>query len=142
VERLLGRLRKLDRKARALGLENVRCVRIEAAYFLEYLLPPGTAQAIHVYFPDPWPKRRHHKHRLVNARFVELAPRALAPGGLVHLRTDDAAYFEVMKSVFGASPAFAEATAPEALESTLTDFERDFLSKGTQTLRLTVRRVR
>src|SRR2546422_8436890 len=73
VERLLGRLRKIDRKGLRAKLTNLRLVRIEASYFLEYLLPPESAIAIHVYFPDPWPKRRHHKHRLVNPRFTDVA---------------------------------------------------------------------
>jgi tRNA (guanine-N7-)-methyltransferase len=62
VERLLGRLRKLDRKGRRAGLTNLRGVRIESAYFLEYLLPSHAASVLHVYFPDPWPKRRHRRH--------------------------------------------------------------------------------
>src|SRR5262245_10749842 len=53
VERLLGRLRKLDRKGQRLGLRNLRVMRIEASYFLEYLLPPESVSALHVYFPDP-----------------------------------------------------------------------------------------
>jgi hypothetical protein len=57
VERLLGRLQKLDRKGRRAGLKNLRGVRIESAYFLQYLLPPHSAQALHIYFPDPWPKK-------------------------------------------------------------------------------------
>ena len=69
VERLLGRIRKLDRKSRRMGLTNLRGVRIESSYFLEYLLPPGSAVALHVYFPDPWPKRKHRRHRLINERF-------------------------------------------------------------------------
>src|SRR5258707_12306061 len=59
VERLLGRLRKLDRKGRRAGLANLRGLRIESAYFLEYLLPRESAAALHIYFPDPWPKRKH-----------------------------------------------------------------------------------
>src|SRR5471032_2062665 len=66
VERLLGRIQKLDRKGRRDGLVNLRGVRIESAYFLQYLLPPGSASALHIYFPDPWPKKRHRKHRLIN----------------------------------------------------------------------------
>jgi len=89
VERLLGRLRKLDRKGRRAGLTNLRGVRIESSYFLEYLLPPGSATALHIYFPDPWPKRKHRRHRLINERFPVLARQALAPGGTVYLRTDD-----------------------------------------------------
>jgi len=142
VERLLGRLRKLDRKALRLGLSNVRAVRIEAAYFLERLLPPGSAAAVHIYFPDPWPKRRHHKHRLINERFPLLARQALADGGVVYLRTDDAAYFAQMKEVFAACAFFAEAPTPEELAATLTDFERGFLAKGIQTLRAAFRKVK
>ncbi len=142
VERLLGRLRKLDRKALRLGLGNVRAVRIEAAYFLERLLPPASADAVHIYFPDPWPKRRHHKHRLINDRFPLLACQALADGGVVYLRTDDADYFGRMKEVFGACALFAETPTPEELAATLTDFERGFLDKGVQTLRAAFRKIK
>ncbi|HEY3863930.1 MAG TPA: tRNA (guanosine(46)-N7)-methyltransferase TrmB [Verrucomicrobiae bacterium] len=142
VERLLGRLRKLDRKARRLGLNDVRAVRIEAAYFLERLLPPASAAAVHVYFPDPWPKRRHHKNRLINERFPLLAHQALAEEGVIYLRTDDADYFARMKQVFAACPLFAETSAPEELAATLTDFERGFLARGVQTLRAAYRAVK
>src|SRR5437016_9164342 len=96
VERLLGRLRKLDRKGRRAGLANLRGVRIESSYFLEYLLPPHSAVALHIYFPDPWPKKKHWRHRLINERFPALAHQALAQGGSVFLRTDDDAYFQQM----------------------------------------------
>ncbi|HEV7925436.1 MAG TPA: tRNA (guanosine(46)-N7)-methyltransferase TrmB [Verrucomicrobiae bacterium] len=142
VERLLGRLRKLDRKSIRLGLSNVRAVRIEAGYFLEHLLPSESAEALHIYFPDPWPKRRHHKHRLINERFPSLARQALAEGGVVYLRTDDAAYFAQMKEVFAACDAFAETPTPEELAGTLTDFERGFLAKGIQTLRAAFRKIK
>ena len=134
VERLLGRLRKIDRKGRRAGLANLRCVRIEASYFLEYLLPQHSAQALHIYFPDPWPKRKHRKHRLINEHFAQTARQALAPGGAVWLRTDDADYFAQMRAVFGASPFFQETQTPPALAALLTDFERDFHEKGIQTL--------
>ena len=73
VERLLGRMRKLDRKGRRAGLTNLRGVRIESAYFLEYLLPAHSTTAVHIYFPDPWPKRRHWKKRLINEQFPQIA---------------------------------------------------------------------
>jgi tRNA (guanine-N7-)-methyltransferase len=136
VERLLGRLRKIDRKGRRAGLSNMRGVRIEASYFLEYLLPKKSAAALHIYFPDPWPKRKHRKHRLINERFPQLARDALVPGGAVYLRTDDADYFAQMKAVFEACPAFAPIPTPQSLSEVLTDFERDFLARGIQTLRL------
>jgi len=135
VERLLGRIRKLDRKGRRAGLTNLRGVRIESAYFLEYLLPRRAAVALHIYFPDPWPKRKHWKHRLINERFPEMARQALAPDGVVWLRTDDRDYFEQMTGVFAASAAFRSMATPEELSAVLTDFEEDFQRRGIATLR-------
>lgn len=140
VERLLGRARKLDRKAQRGGLTNLLVLRIEAAYCLEYLIPPGAAAAIHVYFPDPWPKRRHHKNRLVNERFPDLAHAALEPGGWVHLRTDSAEYFRQMQSVFAAARGFVEGAVPGELAGERTDFEREFNARGIPTLRASYRR--
>jgi tRNA (guanine-N7-)-methyltransferase len=142
VERLLGRLRKVDRKAQRAGLANVRLMRIEAGYFLEYLLPPQCVGALHVYFPDPWPKRKHRKHRLVNERFPELAARVLAPSGSVHLRTDDASYFAQIQEVFGADRRFGAVETPRELADVTTDFERDFEARGIATLRATYQRLR
>lgn len=141
VERLLGRIRKLDRKGQRAGLRNLLGLRIEASYFLEYLLPAGGVEALHVYFPDPWPKRRHHKNRLVNERFVTLAHRILKPGGVVHLRTDNQDYFEQMQAVFGPSPLFAECPTPAELAELHTDFERDFHARGIATRRASYRSV-
>jgi tRNA (guanine-N7-)-methyltransferase len=135
VERLLGRLRKLDRKGRRAGLTNLRGIRIESSYFLEYLLPAHSAAALHIYFPDPWPKRKHRRHRLVNERFPTVACQALAPAGMLYLRTDDANYFEQMQTVFAASSAFAPVETPAELSLLLTDFERGFRSRGMATLR-------
>src|SRR5438445_12022848 len=135
VERLLGRIRKMDRKGLRLGLTNLLGVRIESSYFLEYLLPANSAMALHVYFPDPWPKRKHRRHRLINERFPSLARQALAPGGMVYLRTDDQDYFEQMVGVFAASPAFRLSETPPELSALTTDFETDFLSRGIKTLR-------
>jgi tRNA (guanine-N7-)-methyltransferase len=135
VERLLGRLRKLDRKGRRAGLTNLRGVQIESSYFLQYLLPPRSALVLHIYFPDPWPKKRHHKNRLLNETFPRLALAALAPGGLVYLRTDDKDYFAQMTGVFGVSAEFQKVETPAELADLPTDFEREFQARGIQTLR-------
>ena len=140
VERLLGRIRKLDRKGRRAGLTNLRGVRIESAYFLEYLLPKNSAVALHIYFPDPWPKRKHLKNRLINERFPQLAQQALAPGGIVFLRTDDQNYFGQMQRVFGASPLFRAVETPDELSAVVTDFEKNFNARGIGTLRAAYRR--
>jgi tRNA (guanine-N7-)-methyltransferase len=135
VERLLGRIRKLDKKGRRFGLTNLRGVRIESAYFLEWLLPRHAAGSLHVYFPDPWPKLKHRKHRLINERFPELAHAAIKPGGRVYLRTDDADYFEQMQAMFGTSSKFRAVETPAELSGLLTDFETDFTAKGIPTRR-------
>ena len=133
VERLLGRLRKIDRKSQRNGLTNVRALRLEAAYVLEWMIPPHSLDAVHVYFPDPWPKRRHWRRRLVNTPFTLLSHQALKPGGMVHLRTDDESYFTQMEEVFSSSPLFAREAAPETLLAVKTDFEREFNARGIPT---------
>jgi tRNA (guanine-N7-)-methyltransferase len=135
VERLLGRISKLDRKGRRAGLKNLRGVRIESAYCLQYLLPPQSAAAIHIYFPDPWPKKKHHKHRLINESFPALARAALAPAGKIFLRTDDAPYFSEMTEIFDARNDFQKIETPVELAGLLTDFEKEFSAKGIKTLR-------
>jgi tRNA (guanine-N7-)-methyltransferase len=134
VERLLGRIAKLDRKGRRAGLNNLRGVRIESSYFLQYLLPAHSAQAIHIYFPDPWPKKRHHKNRLISMGFPVIAEAALAPNGIVFLRTDDAPYFAQMTEVFSAAKQFRKIETPSDLIGSHTDFEKGFHAKGIRTL--------
>ena len=131
----MGRLRKLDRKGRRAGLANLRGVRIECSYFLEWLLPPASVAALHIYFPDPWPKKKHRRHRLVNERFPALANQVLVPGGVVYLRTDDADYFAQMRLVFAAAGGFCEVDTPAELAALLTDFEKEFQARGVATLR-------
>ncbi len=135
VERLLGRIRKPDKRGRRIGLTNLNLVRIEISYFLEFLLPPASTEAIHVYFPDPWPKVKHRKHRLINERFPALARRALKPGGVVYLRTDHGEYFAQMLTVFRADKSFEEVEAPAELAELTTDFEREFNAQGIPTNR-------
>ena len=133
VERLLGRIQKLDKKGRRTGLKNTRGVRIESAYFLEYLLPPHSATALHIYFPDPWPKKKHRRHRLINESFPSLARKALVPGGTVFLRTDDLDYFQQMTEVFTAAKEFSKVETPVSLAEITTDFERGFNAEGIPT---------
>lgn len=135
IERLLGRIRKMERKARRAGLTNLRGVRIESSYFLQYLLPPHSVEALHIYFPDPWPKRKHRRHRLINERFPQLAHTVLLPSGTVYLRTDDRDYFAQINTVFTASPLFKATETPTNLAALLTDFETDFQERGIATLR-------
>jgi tRNA (guanine-N7-)-methyltransferase len=135
VERLMGRIAKLDKKGRRLGLRNLRGIRIESAYLLEWLLPEQSVAALHVYFPDPWPKKKHRRHRLINEQFPALARRVLTQQGRVYLRTDDQDYFEQMLAVFSADAAFKSIETPSELSAVVTDFEQDFSARGIPTLR-------
>lgn len=141
VERLLGRLRKIERKAHRENLTNVRALRLEASYFAQYLLPHHSISAFHIYFPDPWPKRKHRQYRLINEQFVEVLRAALRADGLVYLRTDDKDYFEQMMRVFGSNRNFEQSVTPSPLAEVLTDFEREFTARGIQTNRAAYRRA-
>ncbi len=133
VERLLGRARKLDRRARAAGLANLRLLRIEAGYLLRYLVPAESLQVVHINFPDPWPKARHARHRLVSQGFPATLHRLLAPGGVVYLRTDYGPYALQMREVFGECAQFAAVETPAALAGILTEFEAAFNAQGKAT---------
>ncbi len=134
LERLLGRLTKIRKKALRSGQRNLLGIRVEAAYFTDYLLPAQCATAFHIYFPDPWPKKRHHKNRLIQPGYAAAVWSALEPGGVVYLRTDDVPYFTHMKEVFASvTGLFAETETPAELAAVTTDFERMFNAQGIPT---------
>ncbi len=76
------------------GCANARTVRAEALYFLAEFVPDDSLSVLHVYFPDPWPKKRHHKRRLVQEPFLKQVERILVPGGRLQVVTDHKGYFE------------------------------------------------
>src|SRR5471030_2295095 len=94
VERLLGRVRKIEKRAARAGLANLRVLRLEFGYTVRYLLPPGSVSIAHIMFPDPWPKRRHWPRRLMQPDFVRDLAAALQPGGELRFTTDHEHYFE------------------------------------------------
>jgi len=130
IERLLGRVRKLSKKGLREGLTNLRLLRIEARYVLEYLLPEHAFEALHIYFPDPWPKDRHRRHRLINETFPPLARRILRQKGVIYLRTDDPVYFGQMQETFQDLKDFAMENTPGEISSITTEFERQWLDQG------------
>ena len=99
IERLLGRARKAYRKACRADLENLKILRLEISYALAWLLPDHCASRIHLLFPDPWPKKKHHKRRMVSVEFCVALTRVLEPGGEFLLKTDDEEYFEESMNV-------------------------------------------
>jgi tRNA (guanine-N7-)-methyltransferase len=88
------------------GIENVRVACADAVEFLRARVPEHALHGVRIYFPDPWPKKRHHKRRIVQPPFVELLAARIAPGGILHLATDWAPYAEHMLEVMERSPAF------------------------------------
>ncbi|HEV2095448.1 MAG TPA: tRNA (guanosine(46)-N7)-methyltransferase TrmB [Chthoniobacterales bacterium] len=139
-ERMFGRVRSACRKAEQSGLTNVRIVRVEGSYAVRYLLPPSSVDVVHVLFPDPWPKKRHHRRRIITQQFVRYVQTAMQPTGLFHVATDDADYFaqitDVSRQVSGwwmvdLSP---DASFPE------TTFEKHFTKTGAEIHRLLLRK--
>lgn len=88
------------------AIENVRIACQDAVDFMHTLVPQASLAGVRIYFPDPWPKKRHHKRRLVQPRFVDILARGMAPGAVLHIATDWAPYAEHMTEVLDANPSF------------------------------------
>ena len=95
------------------GLANVRVAMADALDVLERWLAPSSVEEVLIWFPDPWPKKRHHKRRLVQPWFATLVHRVLEPGGTLHLATDWEPYAESMLEVLDAHPGFSNRAAPD-----------------------------
>jgi tRNA (guanine-N7-)-methyltransferase len=140
IERLLGRVRSACRKIERDDLTNARVLRFEISYAVEYLLPPGSVTAFHLLFPDPWPKRRHASRRLVSENFLDALHRALRPGGVVQIATDESPYFGQITRVASQSGLFALKPNAEGAASA-SKFERRFRARGLAIHRLELRKV-
>ncbi|MBN8509574.1 MAG: tRNA (guanosine(46)-N7)-methyltransferase TrmB [Burkholderiales bacterium] len=115
------------------GLTNLRIVRHDAVEVLQQMVAPATLAGVHVYFPDPWPKKRHHKRRLIQPPFVALLASRLAPGAYLHCATDWQPYAEQMLQVLGDEPLLvntATGYAPRPAWRPQTKFERRGLKLG------------
>ena len=119
-------LKKID----AAGLANLRVIRHDAVEVLRHMVGDGTLAGIHLFFPDPWPKKRHHKRRLVQPAFAALAASKLAPGGYLHAATDWPDYAAQIDEVMSAHPSFEKKTLDEKRSRPLTKFERRGLGLG------------
>ncbi|MCC6464388.1 MAG: tRNA (guanosine(46)-N7)-methyltransferase TrmB [Planctomycetes bacterium] len=114
------------------GLRNLRVMRADAGHVVRENVRDGAISVLHVYFPDPWPKLRHQKRRLIQAPFAREAARVLQDGGLVKLATDHVEYAVQMEQVFGADPDFEPVSRAvgEAAPVGVTNWEVKFRAEG------------
>jgi len=132
-------LRRLDEE----GLANVRVIRHDAVEVVEHMIAPASLSGVHVYFPDPWPKKRHHKRRLLQSAFVHTLAQRLAPGGYLHAATDWEDYAQAMLATLTAEPLLANTAAgyaPRPAWRPLTKFERRGVKLGHSVYDLLFRR--
>lgn len=124
-------------------LTNVRVASGDALDLVRHLLAPDTLDAVHIFFPDPWPKARHHKRRLIQPAHVALLRSRLVPGGTLHCATDWADYAEAMLETLTADPELVNAYdgyAPGPVERPQTGFERRGVAAGREIFDLVFRR--
>ena len=139
VERLLGRVRKVCKNVGKRGLPNVRLLRLESRYTVEWLLPKASVARLHLLCPDPWPKARHHRRRLIQPDFLTAVFDVLEPGGEFLFKTDHDEYFEWTRDHVAAFARFDVLPWPDdAFFYPKTDFQRLWESQGKtlQSLRL------
>ena len=132
------RLRRWD-------VQNARMVRTDAAHFIRAQCPRDSLSVLHVYHPDPWPKKRHHKRRLLQQPFVDAAVACLVPGGLWAVQTDHAEYFEVISKALREHPQLEETGFDDRAlgldaDSVATNFEIKYVREGREMCRIVVRR--
>src|SRR5947209_1343304 len=137
IERLLGRIRSSARKAASLG--NVLLLQMESSYAVHYLLPVGSVETFYLLFPDPWPKRRHHPHRLVTPDFLNSVHVALQKNGVIYIATDHLDYFRKIQDIAESNSGFAFAELDVELPPT--GFELIFRQKGTPIHWLVLRKI-
>ena len=133
---MAGRIEKSCRKVA--GLENVRVMNLEISYAVRFLLPRESVETFYLFFPDPWPKRRHHRRRLVTTEFLDAIHRALGEAGMFRIATDQADYFEQIERVAKNHSGFAIAND---VDLPTTKFERRFRDADLPIYRLSLRKI-
>jgi tRNA (guanine-N7-)-methyltransferase len=141
VDRLLRRIQKADRKIALAELANVRLLRVEASYAIRFLLPALSVTTYYVFFPDPWPKRRHHRRRLFTPGLIADFHRTLLPGGTVHVSTDHVGYLGEISALVDGDPRFIRASPFIPSEDEVTEFERIFRRQGLDVSRLSFQKA-
>ena len=113
-------------------LENIKLIREDATYLLANHIPDNSLDGIHLLFPDPWPKNRQHKRRMVQSEFIEMVGRKLKQGGFIHIATDWQPYADWIKVRFDKSGSFSGGVVDRPSWRVLSKFEGQGLRKGHQ----------
>lgn len=130
LDRLLLRIEKVERKVLKRGLNNVRLVYVSADYAVRFLIPRQSVSVYYIFFPDPWPKTRHHDRRLFDESFLDALAATLVPDGVVHVATDHQQYFREIVALFENNPLYKQAPVFIPSEEEKTDFELLFSGLG------------
>jgi len=138
VDKLTGRVAKTCRKAAS--LKNVRVLNVEISSAARYLLPPESVETFYLSFPDPWPKRRHHRRRVVTKDFLDSIARALVNRGSLRIATDQRDYFEQIERTARNHSGFAIVDLDD-VDLPATKFENRFRQQGAPIYRLSLRKV-
>ena len=139
-------LRIAETRAGKRGLRNVRFVRVDAKLLVARAIPEASVAAYYVFYPDPWPKKRHHKRRFFDRSTVDRVVATLVPGGWLHVATDHDAYWEVIEPLLDGTaglerePAFGGPAFPLRPDGALTNFEAKYEVEGRSRHRGTWRR--
>lgn len=138
IERLLGRVNSTAHKLDKYKIDNARALRIEISYAVRFLLPPESVETFYLLFPDPWPKRRHQRRRVLTDELLDAIKSALVPGGTFHIATDQRDYFEQIKST---ASSHLEVVDLIDVDLPLTKFEKRYRERGETIYRLLLRKV-
>ena len=130
IERMLERVRLFDGKCRRGKIDNAKVLRLEALYTFHYLLPEHHARTVYVFFPDPWPKKKHHSHRLFGPLFLNALWKRLEVGGKLEFATDHKEYFETVQECFAGDKRFEEVEPMPRPKEVWTEFETMFREQG------------
>ena len=120
---------KLMARIEELGLSNIRIIEGDAHPILKTMIPDKSVDGIHLFFPDPWPKKRHHKRRIVNNEFLKLVHSKIKDGGFIHIATDWVPYAIAIQEVFSKSDLFAGGVIPKPEWRPVTRFEDQGIDK-------------
>lgn len=123
------------------GLKNIRFLRVDAKEFITKSIPDHSVRAFYIFYPDPWPKKRHHKRRFFDRSSANDLAKCIQPGGELHIATDFEGYWQIIEPLFDSHPLFLRLEKfggerfPVSLDEPLTNYEAKYLAQGRKTFR-------